>query len=134
MINDPSNAMIIAQSAHTAFDAFDWSIEATVAPTATEYRLRIYSPSGLPLSMQHLQDGQLINFGPHDPTGSISLPSSVYLNVHNALARVLHASRAADIFAEVVNEQGMLKEKATDGSNWGAAGQLYLHRQISQLS
>lgn len=119
-INHPRNALNLETNAHDSFDALQWGIEATqaegqvngfIAPQTIQplnyywkqltYRFRevvVRSP------IIRREDGDVISFNRGTNGTMIDGPNPAFCNLHLSIARVLHASGAADVIAEVYGD------------------------------
>ena len=119
-INLPRNAFNIQNDAHDSFDALQWGIEAIqadgqvnsfIAPQTiqplnyywkqTTYRFR---QVGRACATINRADGDVITFNGGTSGTMIDGPDPAFCNLHLAIARVFHASGAADIIAEVYTD------------------------------
>ncbi|EDN07669.1 predicted protein [Histoplasma mississippiense (nom. inval.)] len=113
-VNDPKNLMTLWDSAHSAFAAFSLAFEPTSEPN--QYRMLILGEwhTVLLLHLPAPQGGpngpRLVTFERHGGT-AIDLPSPALLQMHAALAKVLHAPGMAKYMEDLVrdgNEIGCL--------------------------
>ena len=119
-INHPRNAFNVESNAHDSFDALRWGIEAIqadgqvnsfIAPQTiqplnyywkqTTYRFRQVVPASPTIRRE---DGDVISFNGGTDGTMIEGPDPAFCNLHLAIARVLHASGAADIIAQVYGD------------------------------
>jgi len=100
-INHPRNAFNVETNAHDSFDALKWGIEAIQAEGQTTYRFRRVAQVSPTICRK---DGDVISFNSGMNGTMIDGPDPVFCNLHLAIARVLHASGAADIIAEVYSD------------------------------
>ncbi|EEH10600.1 conserved hypothetical protein [Histoplasma capsulatum G186AR] len=106
-VNDPKNLMTLWDSAHSAFAAFSLAFEPTGEPN--QYRMLMLGErhTVLLLHLPAPQGGpngpRLVTFDRHGGT-TIDLPSPALLQMHAALAKVLHASGMAKYMEDLVRD------------------------------
>ncbi|KAJ5104289.1 hypothetical protein NUU61_001636 [Penicillium alfredii] len=106
-INDTCNAMTMSKALHPSFGAFDFAFEAT--PRRHTYTLKNYKPrllDDLPES---------VTFTRHN--SHFSLPSPGLLKIHATIARIFHASGAAEPIEKAIRDLGETALLAKDGSS-----------------
>jgi len=111
LINDPQNALNLQQDAHSSFDSFSWGIEAELQENTTDvyrYRFRSVAPKKVPQSIK-LRDGDEIDFGRGKFPDDVRFPNPIFCNLKLAIARVLHASGAAEVLNRYDRDMEELK-------------------------
>ena len=115
-INDPTNGLMMEKGAHSAFRSYRFGIECTDVPNSSvpEYRVR-FVHDNLPKSLEGC-DRRILHFGRWETTrfdkpSQTPLPRKDYLRTHLAIAKVLHASGAWEVFDQTLREEERLKEE-----------------------
>ncbi|CAG8094785.1 hypothetical protein PENNAL_c0026G06914 [Penicillium nalgiovense] len=109
-INDTTNAMIMSSELHRSFGRFDFSFEETSQPHKYRPRLRLHLP-------------RTVAFNWYDRRYDIPHPE--LLKVHAIIARIFHASGAAEQIDKALRDLGehcvLAKDGSTDFSSMLAA-------------
>ncbi|KAI2732013.1 hypothetical protein CBS147332_1152 [Penicillium roqueforti] len=106
-INDTMNAMTMTHDLHFYFGRFYFAFEETQVPN--KYRLQVYRPNVFSPPLP-----RTVKFVSHNPR--YALPSPELLNFHAAVARIFHASGAADHIDKAFRDLGETSVLAKDGS------------------
>ncbi|KAI2731254.1 hypothetical protein CBS147354_363 [Penicillium roqueforti] len=106
-INDTMNAMTMTRDLHFYFGHFYFAFEETQVPN--KYRLQVYRPNAFSPPLP-----RTVKFVSRDPR--YALPSPELLKVHAAVARIFHASGAADHIDKGFRDLGETSVLAKDGS------------------
>lgn len=106
-VNDNRNGITMQKECHPYFGQFEISFEATATPDT--YRVMNHVPNVIPFSLP-----PQVRFVCHD--GRYELPSPQLLQVHAAIARILHASGQAEEIDQVLRDQDATRVLAKDGS------------------
>ncbi|KAL1965851.1 hypothetical protein VTN77DRAFT_5172 [Rasamsonia byssochlamydoides] len=121
-INDPTNLMTLWSDAHKAFGSFSLAFDPTdetLLGQDDRYKVLAFG-DGYPnvldafLPQPNANNERFVTFQAHTNT---PLPSSVLLQTHAALAKVLHASGMGEFIDEVLEERDNLRCLARDGSS-----------------
>lgn len=105
-INDTKNAMTMSVNLHRHFGRFDFSFEATSQPH--RYRIQNYRPR------MQINLPRTVAFNWYDQR--YDLPSPELLKVHAIVARIFHASGAAEYVEKALRDLGEHRMLAKDGS------------------
>ncbi|KAF8523340.1 hypothetical protein BU17DRAFT_86082 [Hysterangium stoloniferum] len=103
-INHPANAINIEINAHDSMDQkLAWGIEARSANHKWIYHFRVVRPTHVSPTIS-LDDGDEIEFGKGNGGNTVQLPDPHICNLHLAVARVVAASGAADVFDKYLED------------------------------
>ncbi|KAJ5971551.1 uncharacterized protein N7479_001469 [Penicillium vulpinum] len=105
-INDTTDAMTMSSELHRSFGRFDFSFEETSQPH--KYRIQNYRPR------LRLDLPQTVEFNWYDQR--YDLPSPELLKIHAIVARIFHASGAAEQIDKALRDLGDHCALAKDGS------------------
>ncbi|KAJ5618174.1 hypothetical protein N7537_003288 [Penicillium hordei] len=105
-INDTTNAMTMSSELHRSFGRFDFSFEETSQPH--KYRIQNYRPR------LRLHLPRTVAFNWYDQR--YDLPRPELLKVHAIIARIFHASGAAEQIDKALHNLGEHCELAKDGN------------------
>ncbi|KAF3028108.1 hypothetical protein E8E15_008260 [Penicillium rubens] len=105
-INDTTNAMTMSTNLHQYFGRFDFSFEETSQPH--KYRIKKYRPR------LQLELPRIVTFNRYDQR--YDLPRPELLKVHAIIARIFHASGAAEQVDTALRDLGEHSMLAKDGS------------------
>ncbi|KAJ5686654.1 hypothetical protein N7536_009273 [Penicillium majusculum] len=106
-INDTANAITMSRDLHQSFGQFDFSFEETSQPH--KYRIQNYRPR-----VQLLRLPRTVIFNCYDQR--YDLPHPELLKVHAIIARIFHASGAAEQVNKALRDLGEHCVLAKDGS------------------
>ncbi|KAF8523358.1 hypothetical protein BU17DRAFT_63926 [Hysterangium stoloniferum] len=103
-INHPANAINIEINAHDSMDQkLAWGIEARSANHKCTYHFRAVRPTHVSPTIS-LDDGGEIESGKGNGGNTVQLPDPHICNLHLAVARVVAASGAADVFDKYLED------------------------------
>jgi len=111
VIDDPSNGFLLELNAHVGFDRFQWCLQPTEVDD--KYTIKIYgNVHGIPGKAtkvvefkDHSEEFQA-NRGRRKRSREIPLPDRRYINIHAAIAGVLHMSGAGKFLDELLQKFG----------------------------
>jgi len=107
-INDTRNVMTMDRDLHANFGEFQFCFVATGRPN--RYKIKRYKVT----PMVHLVLPEYVEFTAH--SGLHELPSPELLQLHAAVAQVLHTSGLARFIDDVHEDRDMIRGLAEDGS------------------
>lgn len=114
-INNSANLMTLSQEAHSSFGAFELAFDPTGEPN--EYEIFTFPgyPTILDLHMPqpNMYGKRIIKFTSYSDA---ELPSSVVLQIHATLSKILHASGMGKHIDDVMRERDRIRGLSSDGS------------------
>lgn len=108
-INSARNAMTISRELHFYFGKFDFAFEATLQRHT--YTLKNYKP----MVLDYLPEK--VTFKCHNSNSPSALPSPGLLKIHATIARIFHASGAAESIEKAIRDLEEKAPLAKDGSS-----------------
>ncbi|OJJ42576.1 hypothetical protein ASPZODRAFT_137195 [Penicilliopsis zonata CBS 506.65] len=110
-INSLANAMMLERGVHTEFGKFNLALEPTAVPNQYEILTFPLLPG---FTRMALPTSSKVTLVAHD--GRDELPSPILLQLHAAIAKILHATGRADATEKVLRDYDAIEVIARDGS------------------
>ncbi|OJJ43555.1 hypothetical protein ASPZODRAFT_28222 [Penicilliopsis zonata CBS 506.65] len=110
-INDPRNVMMLEAGVHSHFGLFKLALEPTETPN--QYQIKTFGPVMASTDLI-LPQSRLVTLVAHD--GREELPSPILLQLHAAIASILHATGRGEAIEKTFRDYGNIEVLARSGS------------------
>ncbi|KAF5325234.1 hypothetical protein D9619_009581 [Psilocybe cf. subviscida] len=134
-LDHPSNGVTLELNCHVAFDNFYWCLKKTEIEDV--YDLEVLRPQSLPKKPEFSRitfEDRSKNFS--DPTRNlrrkhpIDLPNARYIEIHAAIAGILHMSGAGKFFDELLDNDKEDRDKVSGVRCWPELEKLMEERSL----